>query len=88
MTRHRLELVRGPVAEVERPRAAELERIAVAADVREVQLGGPSNRPASSTSSRRRRCRGVAPRCLEERRVAQQRHLDRLGHAGDPIALI
>ena len=40
MMRHRLELVRRPVAEIERPRAAQLERIAAAADVREVQLGG------------------------------------------------
>src|SRR6185369_14947765 len=41
MLRHRLELVSGPVAEIERPRATQLERIAVATDMREVQFGGP-----------------------------------------------
>ena len=43
MTRHRLQLMGGPVAEIQRTRAAQLERIAVAADVRQVQFGRAAN---------------------------------------------
>jgi hypothetical protein len=41
--RHRLELVGGPVAEIKRTRAAQLEGIAVAADVGQMELSGAAN---------------------------------------------
>ena len=68
-----LELVRGPVAEVERPRAAELERIARRRDVLEVELAR-SARTSSLTSvevaGRERRRVRLEP--VEERRVADR----------------
>ena len=81
-----LELVRGPVAEVERARAAQLERIAAGRDVREVELGAAPDQLLDRVELERGELRGARLEPVEERGVADQRDLDRLGHAGDAIA--
>ena len=86
MVRHRLELVGRPVAEVERPRAAQLERIAVAADVREVQFGGPRGQRRDDGRSPLAMFATLRFEIAEERGVAQQRHLDGLADAADAVA--
>ena len=82
-----LELVRRPVPEVERPRRAELERVAARRDVRQVQ-----RRAAVDDLLHRREVavlqrRGVALDEVEEGAVLDERRLDRLGHPGPPVAI-
>ena len=61
-----LELVRRPVAEVERPRGAELERVAAGGDVLQVQLGAAIDDPRiAAISARQARLRAL--RGKEER---------------------
>ena len=83
----RLELVRRPVAEVERPRAA-----AARTDRRRSRCAaGAARRSAGSASPARAGSKAASASAsrlepLEERGVADQRHLDRLGHAGEAVA--
>ena len=87
VARQRLELVRRPVAEVQRPRGAELERVAARRDVGEVKLGAAihellhGGRRAPAQGDRVR----LDPR--EERGVADQRDLDRLRDPRAPVAI-
>ena len=59
---HLLELVGGPVAEVERPRRAELERIAAVGDVREMERGRAADQPLHRRGVTGHELRRVAPR--------------------------
>ena len=85
LPRQRLELVRGPVAEVERPRAAELERIAARS---RCARGGARRRDGSARQPRPARRRRARRACVSSHAknsgVADQRDLDRLGHARRP----
>ena len=65
VARHRFDLVRRPVTEVERARAAELERVAVAADMRQMQFGR-----AAHDVRKGRTIAGLDPRsdCLDLRK--------------------
>ena len=82
-----LELVGRPVAEVQRTRAAGLERVAGAADVLEVELGAAANDRAERLEGAVAYGGGFAHEQLEERGVADQRDLDRLGQSSAAIAL-
>jgi hypothetical protein len=81
-----LELVRRPVAVVERARAAHLERIAPARDVFQVQ----GRAAADQGRERLRLCARERVRVSfdpgEERGVTDQRDLDRFGHTGARVA--
>ena len=58
-----LELVRRPVAEVQRPRRAQLERIAAGRDVRQVQCRGAPDHAAPWRRGRAPQRRGVLLEC-------------------------
>ena len=62
------ELVRRPVAEVQRPRRAELERIAAARDVRQVQRGAAPDHLLHRRQVARPQRGGVLLEEVEERR--------------------
>ena len=79
---HLLELVRGPVAEIERARGAELERIAGGGDVLDVQFRAAADdaleRVAVESREGLRRFLDLG----EEHCVADERDLDRLDQPG------
>ena len=82
------ELVRGPVAEVERPRRPVLERIAAGGDV----LRGAARRDRRITCSiggqvASDKRRGVLLEKLEERGIPDERGLDRLRDPAAPVAV-
>ena len=86
IVRQRLELVRGPVAEIERPAAAALERIAAVADLPHVQQRAVTDQPLERLGGEQRQRLGLLFEPVEEGAVADQRDLDRLGHAGALVA--
>jgi hypothetical protein len=65
-----------------------LERVAAAGDVLQVQLGATPDQVRHGVGRERRQRIGVRADPGEEIGIADQRHLDRLGHTGDLIAAI
>ncbi len=86
-SREQLELVRGPVAEIERARAAHLERVAAGADVIEVQLRATLDEVAHRAMAALAKGGGVLAEKIEERPVADDGDLERLGDAAAPLAV-
>ena len=72
------ELVRRPMAEIERPAAAHLEGVAALADVRDVHFRAAVDEPSHRRQFARSERRRDAFEELEERRVLDERHLHRL----------
>ncbi len=82
-----LELVGGPVSEVERAGGSELEGISSAGHVREVQAGRAPDQPFHGLDIAPHEPGCVVLEKIEEGRVADERHLDGFGDTGAPIAL-
>ena len=84
---HEFQLVRGPVAEVERAGAAILEGIAVGADVVQVHFRAAEDEPLHRLEVAQRETRGAVAEPGEEFRVLDDGDLERLGHAAEPVAV-
>ena len=89
MASHLFQLVRGPVAEVERPGRPHLERVAACADVLDVQCGAAIDKLLHGRHVPALQRGGPALQKLEERGVLDERNLDGLGDtlAPDPVWL-
>ena len=87
MLGHRLELVSRPVTEIERPRAPQLERIAIATDMREVQFGGPADQRREDGHVAVGNVLDVGFEIAIEPRVAQQGDLHGFRDAADAVAV-
>src|SRR5436190_11924565 len=87
MLGHRLELVSRPVTEVERPRATQLERIAVATDMREVQFGGPADQRREDRQVAVGNVLDVRFEIAIEARIPQQGDFHRFRDAADAVAM-
>ena len=84
----RFQLVCGPVAVIERPRGALLERIAALRDVREVQRRRPPDDLLHHRQVASLQGRGMPFDEVEEVRIANQRGLDRFRNPAAPVAVM
>ena len=75
MVRHRLKLVRGPMTQVERTGAAQLEGVAVAGDMTGVQFGGTTDGATDGGEVAGGEQRGLLLEVGEEDRILEQRDL-------------
>ena len=88
MVGHRLELVRGPMAEVERTGATEFEGVAITGDVLRMQFGGTANGAADGGDASGSEQRGFLLEVREEDRVLEQRDLHGLDESVAQAACI
>jgi len=84
---HDLQPVGRPVTEVQRTGRAELERIAAGGNVLQVQQGAAADGLGHHGLIAGGEVGGVVCKKLEQGRILDDRDLERLGRAGDPVAL-
>ena len=86
--RHRLKLVRRPVAEIQRARAPHFKRIAARADVLKMQLRATEDEMPHRIRITRAELRRVLDEEIKKRTVTDERDFKRLGNPAAPIALV
>src|SRR4051794_990725 len=86
VSRELLELVGGPVAEIERARRSGLKCVPAQTDLPHVQFGGALDQFTHMPGREPRERLGVAFDPDEEGAVADERYLDRLRHPGALLA--
>ncbi len=88
IARQLLELVRRPVAVVERARRSQLEGIAAGRDVRQVQRRRPANHVLHHPEVARLELARVFLDEVEKRRIANEPGLDRFRDPAAPVAIV